>query len=217
MAIVRLINGMVDPLQTGTPDITADCHISLVAAFSHLGPYARPIAHLAATLHIPPSLISLRHRATHEDLPPLPLLRSSVLQCIAYLHTYSFLPLLAESSTQPIHVTPDRAMRLIARYKRVSKDKARDRDVDDTGHRAKQLRKIKRALEVEDTQDLVEALCTTEGLAPVARKKRPSSRDTEPTQASQQLWLPLIRHLGTYHPNMVVLLVQQIVGMMLSR
>lgn len=167
-------------------------------------------------MHIPPALISLRHRATHEDLPPLPLLRTSVIQCIAYLHTYSFLPLLAESSTHTT-VINDRAARLTGRYKRVSKDKARDRDVDDAGHRAKELRRIKRGLEVEDTQDVVEALCSTDGIVPVARKKRPTSRDTEPTEGSVRLWLPLLRHLAPYHPNLASLMGQHIAGVLLDQ
>lgn len=59
-AILRLVNGLVDPLQAGT--------------------YARPIATLAQQLGIPPWLVELRHAATHEDLPSLCLLREAARQ-----------------------------------------------------------------------------------------------------------------------------------------
>lgn len=76
MAIVRFINGMIDPLQTSV--------------------YARPIALLARQLGIPAALVSLRHQATHEDLPSLTVLRGAVEQCIEYLRTEAFWPLIAD-------------------------------------------------------------------------------------------------------------------------
>jgi ribosomal biogenesis protein LAS1 len=56
-AIIRLVNGLVDPLQ--------------------LGAYARSIASIANQLGLPPWLVELRHAATHEDLPSLELLRQA--------------------------------------------------------------------------------------------------------------------------------------------
>jgi ribosomal biogenesis protein LAS1 len=54
-AIIRLVNGLVDPLQTGA--------------------YARPIQSIATQIGLPAWLVELRHAATHEDLPSLELLR----------------------------------------------------------------------------------------------------------------------------------------------
>lgn len=56
-AIVRLVNGLVDPLQFGA--------------------YARSIASIAAQLGLPAWLVELRHAATHEDLPSLEVLREA--------------------------------------------------------------------------------------------------------------------------------------------
>jgi ribosomal biogenesis protein LAS1 len=53
--IIRLVNGLVDPLQ--------------------LGAYARSISSIAAQINLPAWLVELRHAATHEDLPSLELLR----------------------------------------------------------------------------------------------------------------------------------------------
>ena len=56
-AIIRLVNGLVDPLQ--------------------LGAYARSIHSIAQQLGLPPWLVELRHAATHEDLPSLEVLRDA--------------------------------------------------------------------------------------------------------------------------------------------
>lgn len=57
VALIRLVNGLVDPLQ--------------------LGAYARSIASIAAQLDLPPWLVELRHAATHGDLPSLDVLREA--------------------------------------------------------------------------------------------------------------------------------------------
>ena len=57
LAIIRLVNGLVDPLQFGA--------------------YARSIASIANQLGLPSWLVELRHAATHEDLPSLELLREA--------------------------------------------------------------------------------------------------------------------------------------------
>lgn len=59
-AILRLVNGLVDPLQVGT--------------------YARSITSIAQQLGFPSWLVELRHAATHEDLPSLDLLREAAKQ-----------------------------------------------------------------------------------------------------------------------------------------
>lgn len=56
-ALIRLVNGLVDPLQ--------------------LGAYARSISSIASQLGLSPWLVELRHAATHEDLPSLECLREA--------------------------------------------------------------------------------------------------------------------------------------------
>ena len=76
--IIRLVNGLVDPLQ--------------------LGAYARSIASIAQQLGLPLWLVELRHAATHEDLPSLELLReaarevSGVVVIIALCVLSTFFP-----------------------------------------------------------------------------------------------------------------------------
>jgi len=61
-AIIRLVNGLVDPLQSGV--------------------YARSIASIAAQLGLPGWLVEVRHAATHEDLPSLQVLREAAHEVI---------------------------------------------------------------------------------------------------------------------------------------
>lgn len=59
-SVIRLVNGLVDPLQVGV--------------------YARSIASIAQQLGLPAWLVELRHAATHEDLPSLEVLREAANQ-----------------------------------------------------------------------------------------------------------------------------------------
>jgi len=64
-AIIRLVNGLVDPLQSGV--------------------YARSIASIAAQLGLPSWLVEVRHAATHEELPSLEVLREAANEVIFFL------------------------------------------------------------------------------------------------------------------------------------
>lgn len=57
LAVVRLVNTLVDPLQQGS--------------------YARPVATIASQIGLPAWFVELRHQATHEVLPALPVLREA--------------------------------------------------------------------------------------------------------------------------------------------
>ncbi|WVR05837.1 hypothetical protein IAU60_002863 [Kwoniella sp. DSM 27419] len=190
MAIVRFVNGLVDPLQTGL--------------------YARPISHLAASLALPPSLIALRHRATHEDLPPLPLLHSALGQCISYLHHYSFLPLLASGSSAPppgylerLEASKRRVEGLIKRWKRVMKLRLREKEVREEDATAKEMRQVRKELQSHDARALVAVLVAEGGLVPIAPKKRALPRQNLPPVPSLKIWQPLLDHLCmTSHPDL---------------
>jgi ribosomal biogenesis protein LAS1 len=139
-----------------------------LASAEFLGSHARPISHLAATLRLPPSLVALRHRATHEDLPPLALLRRALEQSVDYLHRNSFLPLLASTS----EIGWDRRNRteaLVHRWKKVVKSRVRARDVTKESESGKAVRALLRELEGEDVEDVLEAVVRV-GLVPVGRK-----------------------------------------------
>lgn len=69
-AIIRLVNGLVDPLQSGV--------------------YARSIASIAAQLGLPAWLVEVRHAATHEELPSLEVLREAAHEVISPLPSRSW-------------------------------------------------------------------------------------------------------------------------------
>ncbi|KAK4685678.1 ribosomal biogenesis protein LAS1, partial [Tremellales sp. Uapishka_1] len=198
MAIVRFVNGMVDPLQTG--------------------PYARPISHLASQLGLPPSLIALRHRATHEDLPPIELLHNAIHDAIGYLQHYSFLPLLASTSEDQWNAgePSGRIVELISRWKKVIKVRLREKEVGEENPNGRELKRVRRELEQSEVEDVVEALCGVGGLVPVARKKRPTRDQTGPSSSSLLLWQPLLSHLHTFHPTFSPTLASHILGIILN-
>lgn len=65
MAIVRLVNGIADAAQKGRTAVS--------------------VAGLAAQAGLPRMLVDLRHEATHNELPSLPLLRLAAHQALAWL------------------------------------------------------------------------------------------------------------------------------------
>ncbi|WWC58577.1 uncharacterized protein I303_101120 [Kwoniella dejecticola CBS 10117] len=208
MAIVRFINGLVDPLQNG--------------------PYARPISHLAATLSISPSLISLRHRATHEDLPPLALLHQSLLSCISYLHYYSFLPLLSSSSAsagmnipagmvEKMHADKKKIEGLLKRWKKVMKTRLREREVREEDQSAVELRKIKKLLQAFEGSLIIDCLLAKGGIVPLAIEKRANKSSHSPTTPSLKIWLPLLEHLQeTSHPDLSTVMTSKILDLLLN-
>jgi ribosomal biogenesis protein LAS1 len=69
LAVVRFVNGLVDPLQTGV--------------------YARSISAIALQIGLPLSFVELRHACTHEELPSLEVLREGVNSVCFPFRTYS--------------------------------------------------------------------------------------------------------------------------------
>ncbi|WVN90311.1 uncharacterized protein L203_105547 [Cryptococcus depauperatus CBS 7841] len=204
MAIVRFVNGIVDPLQTGL--------------------YARPISHLAAILGLPASLIALRHRATHEDLPPLSLLHQAVGQCIYYLHQNSFLPLLSSVN----HVLPAVTERQLAaqkrldglmkRWKKVMKIRLRENEVREEDASAVEMKRVKKEIEdMAGVEYVVKSLVEAGGLVPLAKRKRVAYSFTSPSPLSLRIWEPLLNHLCcTTMPDLPSVLSTRIMDLLLN-
>ena len=68
MALVRAVNGAVDPSQNGK--------------------YAAPITTLATKIGLPQMLVEIRHEAAHQELPALPLLRKGAGAALAWLRRH---------------------------------------------------------------------------------------------------------------------------------
>ncbi|PPQ63705.1 hypothetical protein CVT24_004285 [Panaeolus cyanescens] len=215
IAIIRLVNGLVDPLQ--------------------LGAYARSIASIAQQLNLPPWLVELRHAATHEELPSLDVLREAARQSMAWLLDNYFMPLL-----NPLPVAPQEApkmrpllpvlktykqtMRLITRdaslknqYKpkilSLLKDSERwisecrvtaNISMGELGWTAAQrsdsLTSDSDGKETWALEQFCDVLAERGALIPLAKKKRVTSKEgLLPSQASIILWEPLLQHIHNIH------------------
>jgi ribosomal biogenesis protein LAS1 len=227
-AIVRLVNGLVDPLQRGT--------------------YARSIASIAAQLGFPSWLVELRHAATHEDLPRLELLRDGARESMSWLlHNY-FLPTLNPSTTpqaSQVQLTLPRPLApILKQYRRIFKIITRDASLQ-TQYKA-EIRSIQREVErwISEAKVAAEVVRVSGGLGwdtgddskeksaleqlcdelmekgilvPLSKKKRiPSSDSFLPPESSVAVWSPLLTDIHSRHPTFPSVLVHRIIEFLLS-
>ncbi|KZP32371.1 Las1-domain-containing protein [Athelia psychrophila] len=222
-ALIRLVNGLVDPLQSGA--------------------YARSIASIAAQLGLPPWLVELRHAATHEDLPSLELLRDAARESMAWLlHNY-FLPTLNPSAAAQAPAAQLQPLSpLLKQYRSLLKITTRDASVQaqhqpdiDAVQRSVQrwIGQAKVAAgagagdlawdEDEDPKErwalerLADALLEKGALVPLSKKKRvfPAGSFLPPA-ASLALWTPLLTHIHAEHASFPAVLVQRALAHMLA-
>ncbi|KAJ7071478.1 Las1-like-domain-containing protein [Mycena amicta] len=216
-AIIRLVNGLVDPLQRGL--------------------YARSIASIANQLGLPPWLVELRHAATHEDLPSLELLRQAARESMAWLlHNY-FLPTINPSTALVSQVPSLRALApILKEYKSLSKLVARDASLKAQQQQIKTiLRDVERwiaeaavatnvaggdlgwsnenAKERWALDRLCDALLEKSALVPLSKKKRVFPEDAfYPPAAAVAVWTPLLYELTSTHPELRSILVNRIIA-----
>ncbi len=84
MALTRLVNGIVDPLQQRAR--------------------ASSVARLAAEVGLPASLVEIRHESTHNRLPSVPILRIAADQAMLWLHERYWLSQRAALAERPRQV-----------------------------------------------------------------------------------------------------------------
>ncbi|KDR85290.1 hypothetical protein GALMADRAFT_234064 [Galerina marginata CBS 339.88] len=214
MAVLRLVNGLVDPLQVGT--------------------YARSITSIAQQLGIPNWLVELRHASTHEDLPSLDLLREAARQSLSWLLYNYFLPTINPiSGTQQV-TNPFRPLKPILKlYKNTMKAITRDaslvpqykpklvnilRDLERWIAETKVASNIlvgeidwtpPRSFEADaDTKEIwalerfCDGLAETGMLVPLSKKKRQYSDDVFlPSPTSIAFWNPVFKQVQAIHPE----------------
>jgi ribosomal biogenesis protein LAS1 len=131
-------------------------------------------------------MISIRHRATHEDLPPLSTLRQAIFHAIDYLQHYSFLPLLASSSDDQTWDRREKVDNLLKRWKKVMKVRVKEKIAGEENETGYELRRLRKEMESEDVEDLAEVLCTVGALVPMARRSDELFRSKSQVQADPQ-------------------------------
>ncbi|CDZ98443.1 Nuclear protein involved in cell morphogenesis and cell surface growth [Phaffia rhodozyma] len=211
-SLVRFINTLVDPYQTGQ--------------------FARPIAMISAELGIPGWLVELRHAGTHENLPSLEVLTEGSQEALNYLNVSFFLPTLnlSSQSFETMHtVSPffqsHKALlpSLLKQYKTLSKSITKDHSTSQTSFRQLQ-RNILRWLEMAEMRGgvgmgvkvLAEALVGFEsdqeglydrieagGLIPISKKKRSSFTPETPYPPSLllEIYTPLLTLIPSTYPS----------------
>ncbi|KAF9650732.1 Las1-domain-containing protein [Thelephora ganbajun] len=231
-ATIRLVNGLVDPLQSGV--------------------YARSIASIAAQLGLPGWLVEVRHAATHEELPPLEVLREAAHESLKWLFHNYFMPELHPSS-QPNRRQPLRsAAPLLKEYSVLMKIVTRDtslrqkhqpeihgvlRDIERWIAEAKTAVDISsgnlgwEGIELDDStvsstwvtkeRLALEALCDNlmekGALVPLARKKRTlDAKSFHPQRETISLWMPLIHHIESLHAGFITVLIAQLTLQLLN-
>ncbi|KAJ3513123.1 hypothetical protein NLJ89_g3127 [Agrocybe chaxingu] len=228
-AVIRLVNGLVDPLQVGT--------------------YARSISAIAQQLGLPNWLVELRHAATHEDLPSLSLLQEAARQSMSWLlHNY-YLPTLNPVSTRPTTSAPP--LRPLTPMLKFYKNtmKTITRDVSLVSQSKPKIVSILRDLErwiaecrvatnvavgevswyagQTDRTDIdaketwaLERFC--DGLAekgmlvPLSKKKRQlAGEDFLPNKTSVAFWDPLLQHVQAIHADFPLVFCRRLVSTLL--
>ncbi|THV06102.1 Las1-domain-containing protein [Dendrothele bispora CBS 962.96] len=233
-AIIRLVNGLVDPLQFGV--------------------YARSIASIASQLGLPSWLVELRHAATHEDLPSLELLREGARQSMSWLlHNYWLPTLNPFTASHSKNVTLRPVEPILKQYKSLFKTVTRDislrkkykqeiamvmKDVEkwiaeakvaadvvagelgwntthmiENGEGSDQDAKERWALEV-----FSDALLEKGGLIPLSKKKRVFPSDSfSPPKSSVEIWSSLLTHVENLHPEFASILVNRMLIRLLNK
>ncbi|BGP27793.1 rRNA-processing protein las1 [Rhodotorula toruloides] len=193
MAIVRFVNSLVDPLQTTY--------------------FARSIASLAQQIQLPLWFVELRHQATHEDLPSLGVLRDAARQALDWLYTYYWSAFLSTSHPPsallpPLSISHLRSL-LLTTYKSLSKSTLRDASL--VGRTRGDMRSVMGEVErwvgenslggsqgrERALEGVADVLWSEGGLVPLAKKKRPNSRNPSLSPDLLALWTPLITHLDS--------------------
>uniref|UniRef100_A0A7S4BLB4 Uncharacterized protein n=1 Tax=Chrysotila carterae TaxID=13221 RepID=A0A7S4BLB4_CHRCT len=85
MAITRLVNGVVDPKQQKAR--------------------AAPVSRLAMEAKMPVCLVEIRHEATHNALPSLPLLKLAAEQALLWLHAHYWQPQRLALACDPLQLS----------------------------------------------------------------------------------------------------------------
>ncbi|KAG8897615.1 rRNA-processing protein las1, partial [Tulasnella sp. 417] len=184
LAIVRLVNSLVDPLQQGI--------------------YARPIAAIAAQIGLPAWFVELRHQATHEDLPSLLVLQEAARERYKSLVKATSKDITLQKKRS---VDFDKVFRGLERWigeaKIASWGAMNLSVVDDDEHDWKEGWALDR---------LCEALLGRGGLVPVSKKKRsqPSSKVAPPPNAAT--WSDFLTKVTTTHPSLPARLVSNLIS-----
>ncbi|KAF8334244.1 Las1-like-domain-containing protein [Cantharellus anzutake] len=213
LAIVRTVNGLVDPLQKSL--------------------YAKPLSYLAGRIGLPQWLVELRHATTHEALPSLELLREAATQSMSWIFQNYWIPTLHPGEALQ---TPLLELALLApllqEYKSSKKALIKDATLKKTQITAA-LRQLERWIDEASAawrlgpgrnahQDggsswAIDQLCTElvkkGGIVPKSKKKRLQEGPSNESSLSYlELWGQLLLHVQIKHHKFASYLLDRIIS-----
>ncbi|PUU81452.1 Las1-like-domain-containing protein [Tuber borchii] len=195
------VNGLLDPAQTST--------------------FALPMHTLAKTLGLPTSFVEIRHAATHEALPSLPLLRAATTRALDWLWENYWCSLSSSSSSSSSDPEEEeeeeeegiiKARALLKSFRTLRRaEPARPLRSNDTREETKlAMSLIKECIRIAVTtgDGLVEALLEEKALIPSSSSSSSSSSGKKHNNKSSSLmkgaillWTPLLDALDVAVPE----------------
>lgn len=187
MAILRFVNGLVDPAQTRG--------------------HAQSVSSLAEQMKLPRMFVDIRHDATHNQLPSLPLLLLAANQALSWLETNYW-----KVQERAIDGAPRLLRRRLKRYKRLLR-RSGSASAIDTGSLARLLRKIAMATNYQVRELLVPTLLEHKFLlkTPLKDVEPTSGRVTHVFNKLRTLWSPALTYLVAHFPRLPTSLIIGIV------
>lgn len=180
MAIIRLVNGLVDRQQKGK--------------------FARSIQSIARTLGLPPWFVDLRHESTHERLPSLMVLKEGALQAVDWLYHNYWIHNLKNNEQKQALAENKEVRAKLNEYKECRKTYMKEKYAG--GKKANPtayVNCIESLVSIIDeeiiTQDVIPLLLGVGGLVPTGKKKRASAENMAISKGLIELWTPLIQGL----------------------
>ncbi|SAM09272.1 hypothetical protein [Absidia glauca] len=178
--------------------------------------FAKSLYVIAREIGLPLHFVQLRHAATHEDLPSLPVLRNAGIEALQWLYDSYWM---AQVSLEALSVVNEQTLStmsaLMGEYKEKRKAHMKKRSTDGGMSYMKCTRQLIPLLSRDTLQDsVIVQLLKVGGLVPTAKKKRATLNDTMLSDDLIMLWKPLLQELDkefpTFAPELVSALTERI-------
>ncbi|KAI7858440.1 Las1-like-domain-containing protein [Circinella umbellata] len=182
MAIVRLVNGSIDPMQNK----------------------ARPVAVsiMADRINMPGWFVEIRHDATHGYLPTLALLRDAANQALAWIGETYWAPALQTDRKPVVEEGKLRDMQRALEYYRKQCISTQQKNTKQRSEAISRIKEntMKRLLQIVSPIDILEGLIPVlldKGfLVPDDKSKRVGFGDTRISSDMTDIWVPLLEALN---------------------
>ncbi|KAH8928626.1 Las1-domain-containing protein [Atractiella rhizophila] len=205
-ALIRFVNGLVDPHQQGA--------------------YAMSISKIADRIGLPSHFVELRHRGTHEEVPEIEVLEWSVREALEWLRVRYWEKMRAryvpdlmedEGGAREEALMVENLLGMVKDYKERMKVVCRDRSLEKS--HARELERLKEGIKewVGKEEEKIVTICGLLSevgcLIPISKVKRAKSFDLPPELMN--VWSPLLFLLnentdGRFIPSLITCLTEKI-------